>query len=276
VATIAEESTAWPMVSRPTHLGGLGFRFKWNMGWMHDVLRYFALDPVHRKFHHNDLTFALMYAYSENFVLPFSHDEVVHGKGSMIRKMSGDAWRRWANLRALYGLMYALPGKKLLFMGCEFGQFAEWNHDRSLDWHELEDPAARGLQRWVRDLNTTLRAEPALYEADFEPAGFEWIDCNDSEQSMLSFVRWDRARTRPLALVLNATPQPRPNYRIGVPLGGTWEEALNSDARLYGGSGQGNLGRLGATPVAAHGRDASLSLTVPPLSALWLRKSVDG
>jgi 1,4-alpha-glucan branching enzyme len=273
--TIAEESTAWPMVSRPTYLGGLGFGFKWNMGWMNDTLRYASHDPVHRKYHHNDLTFSLLYAFHENFILPFSHDEVVHGKRSMRGKMPGDEWQQFANLRALYGYLFAHPGKKLLFMGSEFGQPDEWRHDQSLDWHLLEHSFYRGLQQWVRDLNTFLRRTPALFELDFEPTGFEWIDCHDSEQSVVSFIRWDRARTRPLACVCNFTPVPRTAYRIGVPRGGRWVEVLNSDAPAYGGGGQGNLGAVTATPVANHGHAHSLSLTLPPLAALYLSPSED-
>ncbi len=273
VVTVAEESTAWPMVSRPTYLGGLGFGLKWNMGWMHDMLRYMSQDPIHRKYHHNSLTFALLYAFNENFVLPLSHDEVVHGKGSMLGKMPGDPWQRFANLRALYGYMYAHPGKKLLFMGGEFGQWAEWDHDRSLDWHLLAEAPHRGLQRWVRDLNTFLRGEPALHEQDFEPAGFEWIDCNDSQQSVVSFLRWNRARDRPVACVCNFTPVPRHNYRVGVPYAGAWQEALNSDAPLYGGSGQGNLGGAETVPVPMHGHDQSLTITVPPLGAVLFRRA---
>jgi 1,4-alpha-glucan branching enzyme len=269
---IAEESTAWAMVSRPTYLGGLGFGYKWNMGWMHDMLVYMSKDPVHRKYHHNMLTFAMLYAFTENFILPFSHDEVVHGKGSMLRKMPGGVWQQFANLRALYGYMYAHPGKKLLFMGSEFGQWDEWTHDRSLDWHLLEEPAHQGVQRWVRDLNTLLCGEPALHEVDFEPAGFEWIDCNDADQSVVSFLRWDRERRRPVVLVCNFTPVPRQSYRIGVPYDGIWEEALNSDAPLYGGSGQGNLGAVTAVPVPSHGHGQSLVVTVPPLGVLLFRR----
>jgi len=265
VFTIAEESTAWPMVSRPTYLGGLGFGLKWNMGWMHDTLLYMSKDPIHRKYHHNNLTFSLLYAFHENFVLPFSHDEVVHGKGSMLAKMSGDDWQKFANLRLLYGYMYTHPGKKLLFMGSEFGQWAEWNHDSSLEWHLLQFEPHRGLQRWVRDLNTFLRGEPALYEIDFEYNGFSWIDCNDSQQSVLTFLRRGRDPQHVLVVACNFTPVPRHNYRVGVPIEGTWEEVLNSDAVLYGGSGQGNLGGVAATPVAAHGYYNSLNITIPPL-----------
>jgi 1,4-alpha-glucan branching enzyme len=269
--TIAEESTAWPMVSRPVYLGGLGFGLKWNMGWMHDVLHYMRQDPLYRAYHHHHMTFSLLYAYSENFVLPFSHDEVVHGKGSMLNKMPGGMPHKLASLRLLYGYMWAHPGKKLLFMGNEFGQHREWSHDRSLDWQLLEHDGHAGLQRWVRDLNALLRGEPALHERDFDPTGFEWIDCNDSRHSVFSLVRWDAARARPIVCVLNFTPVVRENYRIGVPLAGVWEEALNSDAEIYGGGGRGNLGRVPATPVAAHGRFQSINVTLPGLSALLFR-----
>jgi 1,4-alpha-glucan branching enzyme len=269
---IAEESTAWPMVSRPTYLGGLGFGFKWNMGWMHDMLTYLSHDPVHRSYHHSLITFSLLYAFTENFMLPFSHDEVVHGKGSMIGKMPGDEWQKFANLRLLYGYMFGHPGKKLLFMGDEFGQWKEWDHDRSLDWHLLSYPFHAGLQRWVRDLNTFYRAEPALYELDSEPAGFEWIDCNDSHSSSISFLRHSKDGRRDVLFVCNFTPVPRHNYQMGVPAGGVWREALNSDAPLYGGSGQGNCGRAEWSPVPMHGRPNSLNITVPPLATLVFRK----
>ncbi len=263
--TIAEESTAWPMVSRPTYVGGLGFGMKWDMGWMHDTLHYVARDPVHRKHHHNELTFRMIYAFNENFVLPLSHDEVVHGKGSLLGRMPGDDWRKFANLRLLYGYMFTQPGKKLLFMGGEFGQWREWSHDRGLDWHLLEHAPHQGLQRWLRDLNTTYRAEPGLHERDCEPDGFGWIDCNDAEQSTLVYLR--RGSGADIHVVaLNFTPLPRHNYRIGVPAGGEWREILNSDAPLYGGSGQGNLGSVGATPVAWHGHPESLVVTLPPLA----------
>ena len=268
VMMIAEESTAWPMVSRPTYLGGLGFGFKWNMGWMHDILDYLSLDPIHRRYHQHRVTFSLLYAFTENFILPFSHDEVVHGKGSMIGKMPGDDWQKFANLRLLYGFMMGHPGKKLLFMGCEFGQWREWNHDSSLDWHLTGYPLHRGLQRWVRDLNTLYRGTPALYEVDFEPAGFEWIDCTDSQSSVVSFLRRGRNPDDVAVFVSNFTPIPRHNYRIGVPRGGFWKERLNSDAPLYGGSGQGNVGGAEAAPVAVHGRPYSLNLTLPPLATL--------
>ncbi|MBW1671676.1 MAG: 1,4-alpha-glucan branching protein GlgB [Deltaproteobacteria bacterium] len=265
VITVAEESTSWPMVSRPTYLGGLGFGFKWNMGWMHDTLLYLSKDPLYRKYHHNTLTFSLLYAFHENFILPFSHDEVVHGKGSMIGKMPGDDWQKFANLRLLYGYMYLHPGKKLLFMGNEFGQWAEWNHDASLEWQLLQYDPHQGLQRWVRNLNTFLREERALVEQDFEPAGFSWIDCHDSQQSVLSFLRQGRDIGDVVVCACNFTPVPRHNYRLGVPLGGWWKEVLNSDAPLYGGSGQGNMGGVTASPVASHGHYHSLNITLPPL-----------
>jgi 1,4-alpha-glucan branching enzyme len=271
---IAEESTAWPMVSRPTHLGGLGFGFKWNMGWMHDMLEYISYDPVYRSYHQNKITFSLLYAFTENFVLPFSHDEVVHGKGSMIGKMPGDEWQKFANLRVLYGYMFGHPGKKLLFMGGEIGQWREWNHDESLDWRLLEYPLHSGLQRWVRDLNTFYRSEPAMYELDSEPAGFEWISCDDNQRSLVSFLRYGKDRGRQVVAVCNFTPVPHHDYRIGVPSGGLWSEALNSDALLYGGSGQGNFGRIEASPLPMHGRPYSLNLTVPPLAVLLFQRAI--
>ena len=262
---IAEESTAWPMVSRPTYLGGLGFTYKWNMGWMHDMLEYMPADPVYRSYHHNRITFSLLYAFTENFILPFSHDEVVHGKGSMIGKMPGDDWQKFANLRLLYGYMFAHPGKKLMFMGCEIGQWLEWNHDREVEWNLLEYPLHAGLKRWVRDLNTLYRASKSLYEVDFEPLGFEWVDCNDHQRSVVSFLRKGRNSHSLVLLVCNFTPVPRYNYQVGVPRGGVWKEILNSDAPLYGGSGRGNMGAVEANPLAIHGRPSSLSLTLPPL-----------
>ena len=268
---IAEESTAWPQVSRPTYLGGLGFGLKWNMGWMHDVLSYMSTDPVFRKYHHNEITFSLMYAFSENFILPFSHDEVVYGKGSMLRKMPGDEWQKFANLRLLYGFMFGHPGKKLLFMGCEFGQWSEWNHDSSLDWYLLERQPHAGLKRWVRDLNTFYREHPSLHEGDGTAAGFEWVDCKDHERSILSFIRRSSNREDLTLIVCNFTPVPRPNYRIGVPCEGFWKEALNSDATMYGGSGQGNLGGLHTTPLPIHGRPFSLNMTLPPLGIVAFR-----
>jgi 1,4-alpha-glucan branching enzyme len=269
--TVAEESTQWPMVSRPTYLGGLGFGFKWNMGWMHDTLDYLRRDPAHRKHHHDRLTFGPLYAWTENFVLSLSHDEVVHGKGSLYQKMPGDEWQRFATLRAYYGFMYGHPGKKLLFMGGEFGQVREWSHERSLDWHLLGVDRHAGVQRWVEDLNRVLRAEPALHARDFDPAGFEWVDCNDWESSVLSFLRRGGEGDPELLVVLNFTPVARHSYRVGVPRGGRWRELLNSDAERYGGRGFGNLGGVEAAPVGAHGRLRSLVLTVPPLSALFFR-----
>jgi len=238
------------------------------MGWMHDTLLYFARQPVHRSHHHNELTFRMLYAFTENFVLPLSHDEVVHGKGSLLGRMPGDAWQKFASLRALYGYMWTQPGKKLLFMGGELGQWSEWNHDTSLEWHLLEHEPHRGLQRWVRDLNTVLRGEPALYELDCEPAGFAWIDCNDNEQSTLCYLR-RAASTRELIVVAcNFTPVPRAGFRIGVPHAGRWRELLNSDAPLYGGSGQGNLGGVDAEPRAWHGHAHSIAITLPPLAVV--------
>jgi len=265
---IAEESTSWPQVSRPTYVGGLGFGLKWNMGWMHDVLDYMSQDPVFRSFHHNEITFSLVYAFAENFILPFSHDEVVYGKGSMLRKMPGDDWQKFANLRLLYGFMFGHPGKKLLFMGDEFGQWSEWNHDTSLDWHLLEQPSHAGLRRWLRDLNTLYRGEPLLHESDFDPTGFEWVDCKDYERSILSFLRRGRTPQDQLLFVCNFTPVVRQNYRVGVPWEGHWKEILNSDAPLYGGSGQGNFGGLSAVPLPIHGRPFSLNMTLPPLGVV--------
>jgi 1,4-alpha-glucan branching enzyme len=268
---VAEESTAWPMVSRPTFLGGLGFDLKWNMGWMHDTLEYMSKDPIYRRYYQNKITFSLVYAFSENFVLPLSHDEVVYGKGSMVKKMPGDDWQKFANLRLLYGYMWGHPGKKLLFMGDDFGQWDEWNHDRGLDWQLLEHPLHSGLQRWVRDLNTFYRGQPSLYEVDFEPSGFEWVDCGDFEGSVISFLRRARNPDDAALFICNFTPVPRHNYRVGAPMNGYWTEALNSDAPLYGGSGQGNSGGAEATPLPLHGRPYSLELTIPPLGVLVLR-----
>ncbi|HVC94159.1 MAG TPA: 1,4-alpha-glucan branching protein GlgB, partial [Pirellulales bacterium] len=270
VQTFAEESSSWPMVSRPTYVGGLGFGFKWDMGWMHDTLRYMGKDPIFRRYEHSALTFRGMYACSENFVLSLSHDEVVYGKGSLLNKMPGDEWRKFANLRLLFGYMYALPGKKLLFMGDEIGARDEWNHDAQLDWGLLDMAPHRGVHRWVADLNRAYRGEPALFELDFQPEGFEWIDCCDSEQSTISFIRRGRTDERPLVAVCNFTPVVRRNYRLGVPGGGWWRELLNSDAHDYGGSGQGNLGGAEASPIGAHGRPWSLNITLPPLAmVLW-------
>jgi len=268
VQTFAEESTAWPMVSRPTYVGGLGFGLKWDMGWMHDTLQYMSRNPIHRRFHHNELTFRMIYAFAENFVLPLSHDEVVHGKGSLLGKMPGDDWQKFANLRLLLGYMYAQPGKKLLFMGGELAQWREWNHDSELEWHLLEYEPHQRLQRWVRDLNTLYRGEPALHELDFDQDGFAWIDCNDSEQSVLTFIRWGSSPNEALVTACNFTPVPRVNYRIGVPWGGDWHEVLNSDALLYGGSGDGNMGGLSATPTPFHGHTHSINARLPPLSVL--------
>jgi 1,4-alpha-glucan branching enzyme len=275
VMMIAEESTAWPQVSRPTYLGGLGFGFKWNMGWMHDILGYFSQDPVLRSYHHNQVTFGLVYAFSENFILPLSHDEVVYGKGSMLRKMPGDDWQKFANLRALYGFMFGHPGKKLLFMGDEFGQWSEWNHDASLDWHLMDDPLHSGLQRWVRDLNTLYRGQPSLHERDFDNAGFEWVDCKDFERSIVSFIRHAQDSNDELLFVCNFTPVVRENYRVGVPRQGYWKEILNSDAPLYGGSGRGNFGGLTAAPLPIHGRPFSLNMTLPPLGVVVLQPEPD-
>jgi 1,4-alpha-glucan branching enzyme len=269
--TVAEESTAWPMVARPTYVGGLGFGFKWDMGWMHDTLAYLSLDPVHRRFHHDKLTFRMLYAFHENFMLPLSHDEVVHGKGSLIGKMPGDGWQRFANLRLLFGWQYAQSGKKLLFMGDELGQWREWNHDASLDWHLLERPEHRGVQRLVADLNRCYRAEPAWHVRDCDAAGFEWIDCNDSEQSVLTLLRRGVDPDAALLFAFNFTPVPRLGYRVGTPWGGEWREILNSDAPLYGGSGVGNLGAVTATAEPWHGHAHSLRLALPPLGFVVLR-----
>ena len=270
VQTIAEESTAWPMVSRPTYVGGLGFGLKWDMGWMHDALEYMRRDPIHRKYHHDQLTFRQLYAFHENFVLPLSHDEVVHGKGSLLDKMPGDEWRRFANLRLLLSTMWAQPGKKLLFMGDEFGQWREWHHDESLDWNLLERAPHAGVRRLVAELNRAYREEPALHLHDCNPAGFEWVDCADWQGSTVSFLR-KGAGGAPVLVVCNFTPVPRLAYRIGVPAGGTWREIFNSDAAEYGGSGMGNLGAVRAEAVPAHGRSFSLPLLLPPLAALFLK-----
>lgn len=267
VQTIAEESTSWPMVSKPVYLGGLGFGLKWNMGWMNDSLTYMEYDPIYRKYHHNLLTFALWYAYAENFVLPLSHDEVVHGKKSLLSKMPGDAWRQMAGLRVLFGYMYGLPGKKLLFMGAEFGQWNEWNHDRALDWELLTFPAHDGLRSWVRDVNRFYRECPALHELDFDPAGFCWENCHDSDQSVLSFFR--KAGSRTVLVVCNFTPVVRENYAVGVDQGGMWREALNSDSIHYGGSGVGNMGGARAEAIPVHGRPFSLNLVLPPLAVVY-------
>ena len=272
VQTIAEESTAWPMVSRPVYLGGLGFGMKWNMGWMHDTLEYFSQNPIYRKYHQDKMTFSLWYAFFENFILPLSHDEVVHGKGSLIGKMPGDEWQKFANLRLLLGYLYTHPGKKLLFMGGEFGQWREWNHEESLEWHLLQTLPHQTLQRWVRELNAFYRTQPALYEDDFSPGGFEWIDFKDADSSVISYLRKGKATEDTLLVVCNFTPVPRHNYHVGVPSGGFWQERLNSDAKENGGSGQGNFGGVHSTPVPYHGKYHSLSLTLPPLSISIFRK----
>ncbi|HEX9098000.1 MAG TPA: 1,4-alpha-glucan branching protein GlgB [Candidatus Dormibacteraeota bacterium] len=270
VQTIAEESTAWPLVSRPTYLGGLGFGMKWDMGWMHDTLAYMSKDPVHRRFDHNQLTFRMLYAFTENYMLPLSHDEVVHGKGALLSKMPGDDWQKFANMRLLLAYMYAMPGKKLMFMGIEFGQWSEWNHEASLDWHLVDETMHDGLSRWTGDLNRVIREERPLHELDFDPAGFAWIDASDSEQSVISFMRRS-TKDELLIAIFNFTPVPRYNYQIGAPLPGRWLELLNSDAPIYGGSGQGNLGGVDAAPVGRHGHLHSLTLTLPPLAAVFLK-----
>jgi 1,4-alpha-glucan branching enzyme len=270
VQTFAEESTAWPMVSRPTYLGGLGFGFKWDMGWMNDTLEYLSHEPVHRTYHHNQLTFRAVYQYSENYALPLSHDEVVHGKGSLYGKMPGDDWQKRANLRLLYGYQWTQPGKKLLFMGGDVAQHAEWDHDSEVEWSRLDDPGADGVRRWIEDLNRTYRASAALHEWDCEPGGFEWVDANDASQSTLAYLRRGRQPDDLVLVVANFTPVPRHNHRVGVPCGGRWAELLNSDATLYGGSGQGNIGGVEASPAAFHGRPWSLNLVLPPLAILIL------
>jgi 1,4-alpha-glucan branching enzyme len=276
VQTIAEESTSWPMVSRPLYVGGLGFGMKWDMGWMHDTLSYVGHDPVFRRFHHHEVTFRMMYAFTENFVLALSHDEVVHGKRSLLGRMPGQDRERFANLRLLYGYMWAQPGKKLLFMGGELAQNGEWNHDRSLDWHLLGLEQHAGVATWIEDLNRLMRENPALHARDFDPGGFEWIDANDSEASVLSFLRWGHEGDPEILVVLNFTPVARRDYRVGVPHGGYWREILNSDAQRYGGSGWGNLGGQEAVAVGTHGRPHSLTLTLPPLGALFFRREPAG
>ena len=270
--TIAEESTSWPAVSRPVYVGGLGFSYKWNMGWMHDMLEYVEQDPVHRRWLHGQITFSMLYAFTENFVLPFSHDEVVHGKHSMLDKMPGDVWQKHATLRALYGYMFGHPGKKLLFMGSEFGQWREWNHDASLDWHLLDEPMHAGMQRWVRDLNQVYQRERALHEIDFDARGFSWIDCHDNENSVISLVRRAKNADDHIVVVANFTPVPRPAYRIGVPAGGWYREILNSDAAAYGGSNVGNGGGVSATDQPMHGFEHSITLAVPPLGIVFLKR----
>jgi len=271
VQTMAEESTAWPMVSRPVSVGGLGFGMKWNMGWMHDTLEYFSQDPVFRKYHHNQLTFSIWYSFYENFILALSHDEVTYGKGALVGKMPGDEWQKYANLRLLYGYMYGHPGKKLLFMGGEFGQWREWVHEESLEWHALQHPFQRGMLRWVQDLNRLYRVEPALHELDFAKEGFEWVDFRDWENTIISFLRRGKSTGDIFLVVCNLTPVPRQNYRIGVPREGFWGEVLNSDAAMYLGSNWGNSGGVEATPIPAHGRYHSLCLNLPPLAVLFFK-----
>jgi 1,4-alpha-glucan branching enzyme len=276
VQTIAEEATAWPMVSRPTYIGGLGFGMKWDLGWMHDTLEYLGQDPLYRKYAHTKLTFRMQYAFNENFVLPLSHDEVVYGKRSLLGKMPGDDWQKFANLRLLFGYMYGQPGKKLLFMGGEFGQWREWAHDESLDWHLAALAPHAGLQRWVADLNRLYREAPALHEFDCDAAGFEWIDANDSENSVISFMRKGRSTGEIMLVIYHFTAIPRYNYRLGVPRGGFWQERGNSDAREYDGSGLGNLGGVEATTIASHNRAYSLTLTLPPLAAVFFESKEVG
>lgn len=275
VQTFAEESTSWPMVSKPTYLGGLGFGLKWNMGWMNDTIDYMKHDPVHRRYYHNDLTFSICYAFSENFTLPLSHDEVVHGKGSLCGKMPGDEWQRYANLRLMYAYMYTHPGKKLLFMGCDFGQVSEWRHEESLEWHVLEYEVHRGVHDLVRDLNRLYRDEGALHNGDCKEGGFEWIDCHDGDQSVISYLRIapDSGGVPPLVVICNFTPVIRESYRVGVPSGGRWSEVLNTDARVYGGSGVGNLGGVTAEEEETHFRPFTIKVTLPPLSVLVLKES---
>ncbi len=268
---IAEESTSWAMVTRPPYIGGLGFRMKWDMGWMHDTLEYMKLDPVFRKYQHHLLTFRMLYAYTENFVLPLSHDEVVHGKGSLLGRMSGDMWQKFANLRSLFGYMWGMPGKKLLFMGGEIAQWREWSHDESVDWNLLEFQSHSGMQRWVRDLNQLYFEEAALHRYDFQHEGFEWIECHDADQSVFVFLRKGDPGDPMILVAMNFTPVPRYNYRVGVPLAGTWSERLNSDAESYWGSGVGNLGTVETAAAPSHGHLQSLNLTLPPLGVVFLK-----
>jgi 1,4-alpha-glucan branching enzyme len=270
IISAAEESTAWPGVSRPTYLGGLGFGFKWNMGWMHDTLLYFQKDPVYRRFHHHTLTFSLMYAFSENFILPLSHDEVVHGKRSLLDKMPGDRWQKFANLRSLYAYMWAHPGKKLLFMGGELGEWEEWNYDGSLHWNLLEYAEHQGVQSLIRDLNKTYRTQPALYELDDSPDGFRWLEANDATNNVLAFARLDAKGERPVVCVMNLSPVPRYEYRVGMPVCCRWREVVNTDSSFYGGSGVGNMGGVEAQAVPWHDQPFSAELTLPPLGAVWL------
>ena len=275
IQIIAEESTAWPMVSGPTDTGGLGFGLKWDMGWMHDTLEYMAKDPVHRKFHHENLTFRMMYAFSENFVLPLSHDEVVHMKGSLLNKMPNDEWQKFANLRLLFGYMYGQPGKKLIFMGSEFGQWEEWGHDKGLSWELLERPPHAGIKRFVRDLNSLYRKESALHELDCRQEGFQWLDCDDNDRSVIAFLREDSERENSVVVICNFTPTPLKDHTFGVPQGGDWGLLLNSDSNIYGGSGYGDMKkRYGTIPAEFGGRPFSLTLNVPPLSVLFLKHTV--
>jgi 1,4-alpha-glucan branching enzyme len=273
---IAEESTAWPGVSKPVYLGGLGFGFKWNMGWMNDTLEYMKLDPIYRQYHHNEITFSMVYAFSENYVLPLSHDEVVHGKGSLLGKMPGDEWRKFAGLRALYGFMWAHPGKQLLFMGSEFGQGSEWSESNGLDWWVLQFDYHSGMQRLVRDINTTYGNLPAMWSQDTTPDGFGWIDSNDAHGNVLSFLRFGAQEhgAPVLACIANFSAMPHDDYRVGLPLAGPWREVLNTDAAVYGGSGMGNLGAVTAVPKPWHGRPASASIVLPPMSVLWLTPEI--
>jgi 1,4-alpha-glucan branching enzyme len=270
--TIAEESTSWAGVSRPTYAGGLGFTFKWNMGWMHDMLEYFSKEPVHRVYHHRNLTFVLLYAFTERFMLPLSHDEVVHGKASLLSKMPGDPWQKFANLRSLLGLMMTFPGKKLLFMGADFGQWDEWDHDHSLDWHLLQYDPHKGIQKLMQDLLRVYRDEPALHEVDFHNEGFDWVDFQDSASSVIAFDRLSRDRRSVLTVACNFTPVPREGYRIGVRDGGTYAEVLNTDSSIYGGGNAGNAGRVQAEAIPCHGRPFSVTVTLPPLGIVVFRR----
>jgi 1,4-alpha-glucan branching enzyme len=272
IQTIAEESTAWPMVSRPTYIGGLGFGMKWDMGWMHDTLKFMAYNPIHRKYHHNQLTFRGLYAFTENYTLPLSHDEVVHGKGSLLNKMSGDYWQKFANLRLLFGYMFTQPGKKLIFMGGEIGQWSEWNHERAIDWMLLSFPSHQGIKRWVSDLNAFYRSEPAMHELDFNPDGWRWLDADDSDNSVLSYMRFGKDQNCPLVVALNFTPVPRRGYRLGVPKAGHWKEVLNSNAAIYGGTDEGNYGGVKTDPIEYHGHPQSLLLNLPPLGMVVFKQ----
>ena len=274
-STMAEESTAFPRVTGPVAEGGLGFDHKWNMGWMHDTLSYFGLDPIHRRWHHNQMTFAMMYAHTEDYVLPLSHDEVVHGKGSLLNKMAGDRWQQLANLRALYAWMYAHPGKKLLFMGAELAPTTEWDHDAELPWHLLQDPAHAGVQHLVRDLNHIYRSAPALFARDTDPYSFQWLVVDDADHSVLAFARYGHALEDTVVVIANLTPLVRHGYRVGLPHGGHWQERLNTDSSHYGGSNVGNHGRVLADDLAQHGQRWSAALTLPPLAVLWLQPEVD-